>query len=73
MASGLEGALAVENVYMERPMGFHVQGMGENLPAEVWGSYERRKAMLEYCPELYTVLNAKLDRERCPGDTKDGG
>lgn len=69
----MDGVLAVENVYIEKPMGFHVQGMGDNLPAEVWSSYERRKAMLEYCPELYTVLNAKLDRERCPGDGKDGG
>lgn len=73
VASGLENALAVENVYKERPMGFHVQEMGENLPSEVWGSYERRKEILEYCPELYTVLNAKLDRERCPGDSLDGG
>ncbi|KUI64989.1 hypothetical protein VM1G_00683 [Cytospora mali] len=72
VASGLDGALAIENVYMERPMGFHVQGMGENLPADVWGDYERRRKMLEYCPELYTVLNAKFERERCPGDTKDG-
>ena len=73
VASGLEGALAVENVYMDRPMGFHVQGMGENLPGEVWGDYEKRRKILEYCPELYTVLNAKFERERCPGDSKDGG
>jgi flagellar biosynthesis GTPase FlhF len=73
VASGLEGALAVENVYMEKPMGFHVQGMGDNLHPDVWQSYERRKKILEYCPELHTVLKAKLDRERCAGDTKDGG
>lgn len=73
VASGLDGALAVENVYMERPMGFHVQEMGDNLPAEVWEDHERRKKMLEYCPELHTVLKAKLDRERCAGDSKDGG
>ena len=73
VASGLEGALAVENVYMEKPMGFHVQEMGDNLPAEVWEDHERRKKILEYCPELHTVLRAKLDRERCAGDTKDGG
>lgn len=63
----------MENVYMEKPMGFHVQGMGENLPAEVWANHDQRKAILEYCPELYTVLHAKLDRERCPGDSLDGG
>lgn len=73
VASGLDGALAVENVYMEKPMGYHVQEMGEKLPVEVWGSHEQRKKILEYCPELYTVLNAKLDRERCPGDTGDAG
>lgn len=73
VASGLDGALAVENVYIEKPMGYHVQEMGENLPVEVWGNYEQRKKIFEYCPELYTVLSAKLDRERCPGDTKDGG
>lgn len=73
VASGLDGALAVENVYMEKPMGYHVQGMGEKLAPEVWGSREQRKKILEYCPELYTVLNAKLDRERCPGDKGDGG
>lgn len=73
VASGLEGALAVENVYMEKPMGFHVQEMGDNLHPDVWESHERRKKILEYCPELHTVLKAKLDRERCAGDTKDGG
>lgn len=73
VASGMDGALAVENVYMEHPMGFHVQGMGENLPPEVWDDYERRKKILEYCPELYTVLDAKFERERCPGDGLDGG
>lgn len=73
VASGLEGALAVENVYMEKPMGFHVPEMGDNLAADVWEDHERRKKMLEYCPELHTVLKAKLDRERCAGDSKDGG
>lgn len=72
VASGTEGALAVENVYMEKPMGFHVQEMGDNLHPDVWESHERRKKILEYCPELHTVLKAKLDRERCAGDTKDG-
>lgn len=72
VASGLEGALAVENVYMEKPMGFHVQEMGDNLHPDVWQDHERRKKILEYCPELHTVLRAKLDRERCSGDTKDG-
>lgn len=69
VASGMEGVLTVENVYIENPMGFHVQEMGENLPAGVWGDHARRKEILNYCPELYTVLNTKLDRERCPGDT----
>ncbi|KAK7717337.1 hypothetical protein SLS64_002827 [Diaporthe eres] len=72
VASGVEGALAVEDVYMERPMGFHVREMGDNLAPEVWEDHERRKKMLEYCPELHTVLKAKLDRERCAGDSKDG-
>ncbi|CAN8096557.1 unnamed protein product [Discula destructiva] len=72
VASGVDDALAVENVYKEKPMGYHVQEMGENLASEVWGNQEQRQQIIEYCPELYTVLNAKLDRERCPGDNGDG-
>lgn len=70
VASKLDGALAVEDVYMERPMGYHVREGGSD---NVWDDAARRKKMLEYCPELGIVMDMKLERERCPDDDGNGG
>ncbi|KOS19308.1 hypothetical protein ESCO_000164 [Escovopsis weberi] len=72
VASRLDGVLSVEDVYAERPMGFHVRGGGAALGGELWADAGRRRAMLEYCPELSIVMDMKLERERCPDDDGDG-
>jgi hypothetical protein len=72
IASELDGALAVEDVYMERPMGYHVREGGSNLSQQVWGDAARRNEILEYCPELSMIMDMKLERERCPDDDGNG-
>lgn len=73
VASTVEGAIAVEGVYMERPMGYHIRGGGGSLNEEIWGDPSRRKEILEYCPELSMIMDMKLERERCPDDDGSGG
>src|SRR2546430_2179122 len=36
VAKGLDGVLAVEEVYVEKPMGFHIRDGGKSLKDEVW-------------------------------------
>ena len=68
----MHGALAVEDVYMDNPMGFHVRDGGRQLADTVWKDPNRRKKILSYCPELSMIMDMKLERERCPGDDKTG-
>ncbi|KAM0263067.1 hypothetical protein ACHAQJ_001446 [Trichoderma viride] len=72
VASKIDGAIAVEDVYMERPMGYHVREGGTNLNELVWGDAARRNEILEYCPELSMIMDMKLERERCPDDDGNG-
>ncbi|KAL6909011.1 hypothetical protein GGI43DRAFT_379837 [Trichoderma evansii] len=72
VASELDGAIAVEGVDMERPMGYHIREGGLNLNEEIWGAAARRKEILEYCPELSMIIDMKLERERCPDDNGNG-
>lgn len=72
VASGLDGVLAVEDVYVERPMGYHIRDGGSNLNADVWKDNAQRLKMFEYCPELSLIMDMKLERERCEGDDKQG-
>ena len=60
-----EDHLAVEDIYHEKPMGYHVREGGENLADDVWLDPNRRKANFEYCPELSMIMPMKLERERC--------
>ncbi|CAK7262509.1 hypothetical protein SEPCBS57363_000098 [Sporothrix epigloea] len=71
VTSGLN-ALAVENVYVEKPMGFHIPDGGKSLPDAVWKSAEQRKRIFDYCPELSLITDMKLERERCKGDDHEG-
>ncbi|CAK7264201.1 hypothetical protein SEPCBS119000_000868 [Sporothrix epigloea] len=71
VTSGLN-ALAVENVYIEKPMGFHIPDGGKNLPDGVWKNAEQRKKIFDYCPELSLITDMKLERERCKGDDHEG-
>lgn len=69
VASGSDGRLAVEDVYFENAMGYHVRE-GKDTRDEVWKSYDQRKKIFEYCPELSLIMDMKLERERCDWDTK---
>jgi hypothetical protein len=67
-----EKHFSVEEVYHERPMGYHVRDGGTGLSDDVWKEPARRKANFEYCPELVMIMPMKLERERCDGDNKQG-
>ncbi|CAK7205553.1 hypothetical protein SEUCBS139899_008330 [Sporothrix eucalyptigena] len=71
VTSGLT-ALAVENVYVENTMGFHIPDSGRSLPDNVWKDPAQRKKIFDYCPELSLIMDMKLERERCAGDDKMG-
>ncbi|KAK0711197.1 hypothetical protein B0H67DRAFT_646590 [Lasiosphaeris hirsuta] len=73
VASGAEQALAVEDVYIDEAMGYHVRNGGRNLPDGVWKDPVQRKKIFDYCPELSMIMDMKLERERCPGDDRQGG
>jgi len=71
VAAGDQGRLAVEDVYFDNAMGFHVRE-GKNLRDEVWKNQAQRKKIFEYCPELSMIMDMKLERERCEGDNGEG-
>ncbi|TFA99507.1 hypothetical protein CCMA1212_008876 [Trichoderma ghanense] len=72
IASKLDGAISVEDVYMERPVGFHIREGGSNLNEDIWSDAVRRREILEYCPEVSMIMDMKLERERCPDDDGSG-
>ncbi|CCF41996.1 hypothetical protein CH063_12112 [Colletotrichum higginsianum] len=73
VAHGKKGALAVEDFYMEKPMGYHVRDGGQSLSDKVWKDPKQRKKIFDYCPEISMIMDMKLERERCDGDNKEGG
>ncbi len=72
VASGADGALTVEDVYIDNSMGFHVRDGGNELADDVWKDPAQRKKIFSYCPELTMIMEMKLERERCDGDDKKG-
>ncbi|KAL7822150.1 hypothetical protein V8C26DRAFT_438860 [Trichoderma gracile] len=72
IASKLEGAISVEDVYMERPLGFHIREGGNSLNDDMWSDAARRREIFEYCPEVSMIMDMKLERERCPDDDGSG-
>jgi len=72
VAAGMEGVLAVEDVYIEKPMGYHIRDGGASLPEEIWQDRKQRKKIFDYCPELSLIMDMKLERERCQGDDSKG-
>ncbi len=63
---------SVEDVWHDKPMGYHVRDGGENLADDVWKDPVRRRSNFEYCPELAMIMPMKLERERCDGDNGEG-
>ena len=72
VASGENGQLSVEDIYMPDPMGFHVKDGGSQLADAVWRDPTQRREIFTYCPELSLIMDMKLEMERCPGDNKMG-
>lgn len=67
-----EDHFAVEDVYHEKPMGYHLHKGTERLPEDVWKNKDQRKAIFEYCPEISMIMDMKLEIERCEGDNREG-
>lgn len=59
----VEATFSVESQWYERPFGYHLIGSGKNLVPGIWENKERRKHILEYCPEIKIVLDMDLIRE----------
>ena len=58
-----ESEFAVEDVWHEWPMGYHVNPGG--FSPDVWEPQMKRKQIFEYCPEIKIILDMRLERERC--------
>lgn len=58
-----EREFAVEDVWHEWPMGYHVNPSGFSL--DVWDPRMKRKQIFEYCPEIKIILDMRLEREKC--------
>lgn len=73
VASALDSQhFSVEEVYHEKPMGYHLRNGEDHLPTGVWKNKAQRSSILKYCPELGIILPMKLERERCEGDNREG-
>ena len=75
VAHQFQGAIAVENILLEKPMGYTVRGGhgGGYLDHDVWKDAALRNRIFGYCPELSIIMGMKLERERCPDDNGRGG
>ncbi|KAL8711004.1 MAG: hypothetical protein Q9225_007194 [Loekoesia sp. 1 TL-2023] len=45
-----------ENIYYDKPMGYHTGGSGKNLGGGIWGNPELRQHIYDYCPEVKMTL-----------------
>ncbi|KAI4130088.1 MAG: hypothetical protein LQ338_001940 [Usnochroma carphineum] len=45
-----------ENIYYDKPMGYHTGGSGRFLGGGIWGSPELRQHNYDYCPEVKMTL-----------------
>jgi len=73
VAHGNKGVLAVEDMYLEKPMGYHIRDGGNSLSDAVWKDPKQRKKIFNYCPEISMIMDMKLERERCDDDNGEGG
>ncbi|KAL8708761.1 MAG: hypothetical protein Q9220_006403 [cf. Caloplaca sp. 1 TL-2023] len=56
-----------ENIFTERPLGYHTGGSGRNLGGGIWGSRELREGVYAYCPEVKMTLEMDA-KEFVPGE-----
>lgn len=61
----VEKTFAVEGVFDEKPMGFHLPSSNQVLLRDVWDDPGKRRKIFDYCPEVKMLMNMKLERERC--------
>lgn len=62
----VEREFAVEDIWTERPMGYHINPtVGPGNSQDVWDDPARRRMIYEYCPEIKIILDMRLDREQC--------
>ncbi|KJZ72938.1 hypothetical protein HIM_07701 [Hirsutella minnesotensis 3608] len=73
IASREDSPFAGQNVFVDRPMGFHIPGGGSGLDQNIWEDPDMRDGIFTYCPELSMIMDMKLERERCPDDNHHGG
>jgi Protein of unknown function (DUF5672) len=63
----VEKEFAVEDIWIERPMGYHINPtVGPGNSHDVWDDPAKRRMIYEYCPEIKIILDMRLDRELCP-------
>ncbi len=69
-----EDHFAVEDVWHEKPMGYHTRlgNPGRRLPEGVWKNRDQRREIFNYCPDIMIIMPMKLERERCEGDNGEG-
>jgi hypothetical protein len=51
---------SVEEVYSERPLGYHLMHSGRNLYWKIWQNGTRRREIFSYCPEVKILLGNML-------------
>ncbi|ETN42585.1 uncharacterized protein HMPREF1541_01742 [Cyphellophora europaea CBS 101466] len=61
---GKEREFAVDEIYHEWPMGFHINP--SRFSEAVWRRPDQRRKIYDYCPEIKIILDMYLDREKCP-------
>ncbi|QSZ32112.1 hypothetical protein DSL72_001681 [Monilinia vaccinii-corymbosi] len=59
----VEATFSVEGQWHDKPFGYHLMGSGKGLVSEIWDDQERRKHILEYCPEIKIILDMETMRE----------
>ncbi|CAD6445908.1 b99c60b2-5778-47e6-b109-220670ffff5f [Sclerotinia trifoliorum] len=59
----VEATFSVESQWYEKPFGYHLIGSGKTLVPDIWDNKERRKHILQYCPEIKIALDMDLLRE----------
>ncbi|KAL8685961.1 MAG: hypothetical protein Q9218_007438, partial [Villophora microphyllina] len=68
----VEKTFAVEGVFDEKPMGFHLPSSNQHaLLRDVWDDAGQRKKIFDYCPEVKIFMRMKLERERCQEEKKE--
>ncbi|KAM3068460.1 hypothetical protein ACMFMG_009601 [Clarireedia jacksonii] len=56
----VEVLFSVESQWTEKPLGYHLIGSGKFMVQEIWGNEDRRKHIMEYCPEVKIILDVEL-------------